>query len=141
MARGRKATDGQKYHKTAGSLCLCGAALLGSGLCSEGGGYPAWLTVCPIACPICRKALTWAGACNSCYGSTTGLREEWTFPGDRYELAGGHWCVVARGPRPVCTVDENRAGLRRVAAIFSEKLHVVAVDDWPDLDWEPGASG
>src|SRR3990167_3530598 len=70
------------------TVCDCGAVLLGSGICSVTGGYPA-TSACPFACPICRGGLGWDGGCERCRGCTTGRREDWTFPGDCYELDKG----------------------------------------------------
>jgi len=96
------------------TLCDCGASLLASGLCSAAGGYPA-TSSCPLACPICRGPLAWDGGCERCHGCTTGRREDWTFPGDRYELDKGHWQRVD-GPRKACTPAQNAAGFAQLRA-------------------------
>ena len=96
--------------------CDCGASLLASGLCSATGGYPA-TSSCPLACPICRGPLAWDGGCERCHGCTTGRREDWAFPGDRYELDKGHWQRVD-GPRKACTPEQNAAGFAAIRTIL-----------------------
>ena len=100
------------------TVCDCGSSLLASGRCSSTGGYPATAT-CPLACPICRGALGWDGGCQRCYGCTTGKREDWTFPGDRYELDKGHWQKVD-GPRPACTPAQNAAGFAAIRVLLAK---------------------
>jgi len=90
--------------------------LFASGLCSATGGYPA-TSSCPLACPICRGPLGWDGGCERCHGCTSGQREDWAFPGDRYELDKGHWQKVD-GPRKACTPEENAAGFARLRAVL-----------------------
>jgi hypothetical protein len=80
--------------------------------------YPAQ-TPCPFACPICRAPLAWDGGCDACHGCTSGRREDWTFPGDRYELDDGYWRKVS-GPRQACTPAENAAGFAAVRAILAK---------------------
>jgi hypothetical protein len=98
------------------TLCDCGALLLASGLGSATGGYPG-TTACPLACPLCRGLLSWDGGCERCHGCTSGRREDWTFPGDRYELDTAHWQRVD-GPRRACTPEQNAAGFAAVRAIL-----------------------
>jgi len=93
------------------------ARLQADGFCPQGGGYLLTLP-CPFACPICRKPLAWDGGCEACKGCTTGDRRDWTFPGDRYEIEGGHWVRWAKGPRPACTVAENAAGFAAIRAVL-----------------------
>ena len=92
------------------------------GFCEEGNGYPL-NSPCPFACPVCRRPLSWSGACLACFGCTTGRREEWTMPGDRYEVvegaSGSHWVKVESGPRGVCTVEENAANLAKIKSLFA----------------------
>lgn len=112
--------------------CDCGAALYASGLCAEAGGYPAtaaltwWQDyehalpqVYRFTCPHCRGPLDWSGGCERCHGCTTGRRDDWAFPGDRYELEKGHWQCVASGPRPACPPAANAAGLAEVRALLA----------------------
>lgn len=75
------------------------------GFCSTGNGYPRGMR-CPFACPLCRHPLTWDGACFACHGTTTGQRENWTFPGDCYELVKQHWVKTDSGPRPSLSVAD-----------------------------------
>lgn len=96
----------------------CGVVLLASGLCSAKGGYSSAMA-CPHACPICRGPLAWDGGCDRCHGCTSGKREDWTFPGDRYELDKGHWQRVD-GPRKACTPDENVAGFAAIRVLLSK---------------------
>ena len=98
-----------------------GTPLSPNGFCDRGQGYPATMA-CSIACPVCRHALTWDGHCFACFGCTTGKREDWTIPGDRYEIHGGHFIVTERGPRRVCAPDENRAALRVVMQVFQGEI-------------------
>jgi len=62
--------------------------------------------------------LDWDGGCIRCHGCTTGRREDWTFPGDKYEIQKGHWQRVADGPRLACTPEENRAGFAKLYEIL-----------------------
>lgn len=119
--------------------CSCGAELMASGLCSETGGYPLGMT-CPFACPMCRQSLSWEGACFSCHGTSTGRREDWTMPGDRYEPVEGHWQRILAGPRRACTVAENKAASALLNAVMArrmgadealEKLAQLFGPDWP----------
>ena len=73
----------------------------------------------PYVCPLCRHPLTWEGGCESCHGTSTGRREEWTFPGDRYELEAGHFVKVA-GPRRAMTSAENTLGLADCIAALGD---------------------
>jgi len=100
------------------SICPADNALVKNGVCSRTGEFP-MTERCPFACPICRKPLEWSGACHRCHGTTSGQREDWSFPGDRYELEGGHWVKTADGPRRACTRGENQAGAREVLRVLS----------------------
>lgn len=91
--------------------CPVDRAAINRGFCMRGQGYP-MTEVCPFSCPICRKPLQWSGACYECFGTTTGRREDWSFPGDHFELQEGHWVKVAEGARRACTQAENKAGAR-----------------------------
>lgn len=103
--------------------CPIDLAPLGAmGWCERGQGYPAGMA-CPFACPLCRHALTWDGRCFDCHGTLTGKREDWTIPGDRYELVGGHWRKVEGGPQACLSAEENR---RRLADLVSEVAERVA---------------
>ncbi len=104
--------------------CYCGGPRLASGICERTGGYPATYS-CHFACPICRARLDWSGGCDQCHGCTSGRREDWTFPGDRYELTDGHWHWVD-GPRKACTPEENAAGFAKIRAILSHADHLDA---------------
>jgi hypothetical protein len=81
-----------------------GASLDYRGLCELGRGYPGSMR-CPFVCPHCRKRLGWDGGCAHCYGTTTGKRDEWNFPGDCYELRGNHWVFVC-GPRMAVSQED-----------------------------------
>jgi len=81
------------------------------------------VSVLGVACPHCRGPLDWDGGCNRCHGCTTGRKEDWTFPGDKYELQKGHWQRV-EGPRRACTPEENAAG-------FAKLYDVLGVHLWP----------
>ena len=95
-----------------------GAILESNGRCKTGRGFPATLR-CPFACPLCRQPLDWDGGCQACHGCRTARREDWTFPGDRYELEGGHYRWVAGKDRRACTPLENAAGLAEVRRILT----------------------
>lgn len=101
--------------------------LMPDGFCLTGGGYPLGRT-CPLVCPLCRGPLDWSGGCEQCHGCTTARREDWTFPGDRYDCFddegaaigdGQHW-VKTDGPRPAVTAAQNAAGLRAVRHILAK---------------------
>lgn len=100
-----------------------GAALTSVGYCEAGQGY-ALSVACPFACPYCRQALKWTGDCSnpSCHGCASGAREDWTIPGDRYELRRGHWVMVERGPRTVCTVEQNKAATQLCVMIVTGEI-------------------
>jgi hypothetical protein len=95
-----------------------GAALEADGYCHAGAGYPVSFA-CPFACPLCRKPLTWDGGCEACHGTSTGRREDWAFPGDRYELEDGHWRKILAGPRPACSPEENAQAARIMAGLLA----------------------
>ncbi len=95
-----------------------GAILEANGLCPRGRGFPATMR-CPFVCPLCRQPLDWDGGCPACHGCTSALRQDWSFPGDRYELEDGHYRWVAKGGRRACTPEENAEGLARVRAILA----------------------
>jgi len=63
--------------------------------------------------------LAWDGGCERCHGCTTGRREDWTFPGDRYELDKGHWQPVDV-PRKACTPEQNAAGFAAIRAVLGK---------------------
>ncbi len=101
------------------SVCPAdGARLQADGWCPTGNGYLAHMS-CPFVCPICRQPLSWDGGCEHCHGCTTGAREDWTFPGDRYELEAGHWRKILAGPRRACTQEENAAGARTLGVLLA----------------------
>jgi len=71
-----------------------------------------------VVCTLCRGPLDWDGGCNRCHGCTSGRREDWTFPGNKYELDKGHWHRVC-GPRKALTpaeVKQLMADVRRQLA-------------------------
>lgn len=115
--RDREAAAQPSKGKTPAICPADGARLQADGWCPQGNGYLAHMA-CPFACPICRQLLSWDGGCEHCHGCTTGEREDWTFPGDRYELDAGHWQKILAGPRRACTREENAAGARTLAAIL-----------------------
>jgi hypothetical protein len=82
---------------------------------------------CPFACPICRGPLGWGGECLNCHGCRTGRRADWTFPGDTYELQGGHYRLVARGRTPVCSPEDNAAAMRTLRTILRRTAHEPAI--------------
>lgn len=111
---------------TAPSRCsVDGSRLRGDGFCELGQGYPV-AAVCPFACPHCRRPLAWSGKCLACHGCSTGRPHDWSIPGDRYELEAGHWQLVEKGPRPVCTTAENRAA---VAIVHCVRDRVMSAPD------------
>lgn len=114
--RGGAGTKPGSPAKASRTSCDCGAGLTTQGLCERFGGYPATST-CPFTCPICRGPLDWSGGCERCHGCTSGRREDWTFPGDRYALEKGHWQRVD-GPRRACTREQNAKGMAEVRAIL-----------------------
>lgn len=104
---------------TTGSTCReDGAILEANGYCKRGRGFPATMQ-CPFVCPLCRHPLDWDGACMACHGCTTARREDWTFPGDRYELEDGHYRWVAGKARRACTPEEKAIGLAEVRRILA----------------------
>lgn len=113
--------------------CDCGALLV-NGLCRTSGGYPA-TSACPFSCPICRQPLAWSGACERCHGCRTGDREDWAFPGQRYELEKGHWQRAETvTERAACTPEENLAGLAEVrAALARSSLSLTRRLEIPDV--------
>jgi hypothetical protein len=95
-----------------------GALLDDHRYCHRGRGYAAG-TECPFSCPLCRGPLGWAGDCQQCHGTTTGRREDWTFPGQRYEFDGGHYKLVDPATmRPVCSPEDNAAAMRALRALL-----------------------
>ena len=129
LARSRSAPPSASEQVQARRCPVDGGPLEAIGWCERGQGYPAGM-VCPFACPLCRQALTWDGRCFACYGCTTGRREDWTIPGDRYELAGGHWRKV-EGPQACLSADENRARLTSLVRELAEQM----AGRVPDLGW------
>lgn len=136
LARSRSAPPSASEQVQARRCPVDGGPLEAIGWCERGQGYPAGM-VCPFACPLCRQALTWDGRCFACYGCTTGRREDWTIPGDRYELAGGHWRKV-EGPQACLSADENRARLTSLVRELADRLAPVSaqtIPAAPDLGW------
>lgn len=102
------------------ATCDCGASLLGSGLCADAGGYPASAdphAVLP-SCPICRGPLEWSGACYRCFGTASGERRDWSFPGAEYQLDKGHWQETAPPGRRACLPEDNREAWRALKAVI-----------------------
>lgn len=102
-----------------------GGELMASGLCLRRGGFPLGQR-CGFVCPLCRGSLDWSGGCDRCHGTTTGRREDWAFPGDRYDCYddfgkpigdGVHW-VKTDGPRQACSVQENKAHALRITQML-----------------------
>ena len=104
-----------------------GGRLQADGWCETGQGYFEHMS-CPFPCPICRQPLSWNGGCDTCKGCTSGNREDWTFPGERYEFEGAHWRRVAglEAGRRACTVEENMAGARAVRDILARAAVTLA---------------
>jgi hypothetical protein len=108
-----------------------GAPLRENGWCTSGRGY-ALSAKCPFACPLCRQPLHWSGGCPHCHGCTTGDREDWTYPGDRWEVddESKHWRRVLVGARPATTkaeVAQHRAeNRRRLAPLFTDERVIFA---------------
>ena len=130
LVRSRSALPSVSEQVQARRCPVDGGALEASGWCERGRGYPAGMA-CPFACPLCRHALTWDGRCFACYGTPTGERGEWTIPGDRYELAAGHWRKV-EGPQPCLSQAENR---ERVQALVRALIERMAMAMAPELGW------
>jgi len=88
------------------------ATLAPDGRCDLTGGYPVPKDgsplKCPFSCPHCRGGLSWDGGCARCFGAPSGKREDWTFPGDRYEVNQGHRVSVGGAGRRACSPDENQ---------------------------------
>lgn len=99
---------------------LDGGPLDARGYCAIGQGFVI-TAACPFACPFCRHALTWEGKCFACFGCSTGRREDWTIPGDRYEVVGGHWRVAER-PGPVSIATDSQEAAQLVIAVLDGKL-------------------
>ena len=87
------------------------------------------LAACPFVCPLCRHPLDWAGECNACHGSTTGERDSWTFPGDRYDrfddqgepLGDGlHWYLTKAGPRRAVSAATNVANMQLLRELIAK---------------------
>jgi hypothetical protein len=117
-----------------------GGTLDSKGFCSVGQGYVS-AAPCPFACPFCRHLLTWDGRCFTCYGCTTGRREDWTIPGDRYETDGGHWRLVEKGPQAVCTPEQNREAIKVVIAVLDKRLTVAEGHEMLELLGIPDTRG
>jgi hypothetical protein len=101
--------------------CDCGAPLLASGRCSATGGFPGSANPHQVlpACPICRGPLEWSGACFRCYGTATGRREDWTFPGAEYQIDKGHWQESAPAGRRACSPQDNADAWRAMKAVIA----------------------
>jgi len=121
-------SPGQPAQRKRGTVCpYDGAVLRDDGFCPDGDGYPYGLP-CPFVCPVCRQRLEWAGGCRACHGALHGSREEWKFPGDRYDLFddagqplgdGQHWRLVRPGPAPAISVEENKEVLTIVQRMLA----------------------
>lgn len=111
---------------------LDGGPLDARGYCSVANGFVA-AAPCPFACPFCRHALTWEGKCFACFGCSSGQREDWTVPGDRYELDKGHWYLVEKGPRAVCPYEQHVEALRIAQAVYQGALTVSQGHDMLEL--------
>lgn len=148
--RGQSApTDTRTMTRDPGRCPHDGAILDTSGVCHLGGGYGylAYREVllddnktdvrllarpCPFACPICREFLEWDGRCEKCHGCTSGSRDDWTFPGDRYDLfddegkplpdgtkAGGQHWIKTGGPRKAVSASANAENLRLLQRVLA----------------------
>src|SRR4030095_13944351 len=53
---------------------------------------------CPFVCPVCRGPLEWHGGCYRCFGSASGRREDWAFPGGRQQRSHDHRQHIRGGP-------------------------------------------
>lgn len=119
-ARGKKQASGEE----AGDLPLVcpvdAAALDYRGFCELGRGYPEGMR-CPFVCPLCRKRLSWSGACLTCFGTSTGRREDWSIPGDRYELQGRHWVFIS-GPGRVIGPEDHMALTQNIREMLEGKI-------------------
>jgi hypothetical protein len=109
-------------------LCIThGVELRHDGWCPLGQAY-ATNAPCPFVCPVCRGPLDWVGGCVKCHGCTTGNKEDWTFPGDRYERDDdnpGHYRLTdLKAGRPSCTPRENIAAMQIVQAVLAKKMTV-----------------
>lgn len=90
------------------------------GFCELGRGYPESMR-CPFVCPLCRKRLTWSGACFFCFGANSASRHDWTMPGDRYELRERHWVFVS-GPGQVVSIEDGMALSANIDDIVSRRI-------------------
>lgn len=122
-------------------VCRCGSSLDFRGACAQTGHYPGWMDVQPFACPYCRKALAWSGACHACRGTRTpDDSETWTMPGGWYDMVGPHYVLVAKGPRPACSQEENVKAKRilmsvaRFSAVRGMPEAVAQLGDTPALE-------
>lgn len=114
-------------------LCIAhGVELRHDGWCRLGQAY-ATNAACPFVCPICRGPLDWTGGCVKSHGCTTGNRNDWTFPGDRYERDDdnpGHYKLTdLKAGRPSCTPRENIAAMQIVQAVLAKKMSVAEAED------------
>lgn len=114
--RGQRAAEDEEVERR---TCACGGSLDARGFCGRGNGFP-MVVRCPFVCPRCRYPLHWDGGCESCRGTSTARREDWAFPGDRYELEAGHYVKVAGGPRSACSSVENLLGLADCVAALGD---------------------
>lgn len=100
------------------------ADLQTDGFCQVGGGYPLGVQR-RESCPYCRGDLEWDGGCFRCHGCGTGRREDWSFPGARYDRFtaqglvigdGQHWVLTDPTTDRPCTSETETS--TRLAAIY-----------------------
>ncbi len=124
----RKRTETGKQKSPPKGCNICGGWLDEKGFCATGGGYPVTM-LCPFVCPFCRKLLKWDGACMFCFGSHTPEdRATWTFPGDEYQVEGGHW-INQGSANEVCTPQQNIACMEVVRLVLDGKLAQVEAQE------------
>ena len=98
--------------------------------CPQGQGYPLFIER-HEACPVCRRNLEWDGGCRACHGAASGLRDDWCFPGQRYDRYddtgqprgdGQHWVKSFGAPGRACLTKEDwTTGLAAVHRVFAAK--------------------
>lgn len=120
-ARPEKTTRSRQTEKAPLACRVDGGTVDDKGFCSVAQAYVSTAT-CPFACPYCRQPLTWSGNCFACFGCSTGKRADWTIPGDRYETSGGHYKLVEKGPRRLCTPAQNHEALKVVMGVAAGEL-------------------
>lgn len=139
---GAERAEGHRSHSGASAPLRCpadGEALRTDGYCERGGGYAATAPV-PFTCPICRHQLGWSGECMACHGTPTGRREDWRFPGHRYDFEDGHWRLTdSSRERNACAPEDCESASRAVKAMLAHRIVRAAAEtsrsDHPEETW------